>query len=111
MTDAVSFNTFDPFADELTGGDEIVQKNIIHIRVFQRTGRKRITTVEGLSEDFDLKRLVKAWKKEFQVGGSIDADDDGPSIIKLSGDVRAGVREFIVREGIAEEDRIIVHGA
>ena len=35
----------------------------IHLRVQQRNGRKSITTVQGLSTDLDLKKIVKAVKK------------------------------------------------
>lgn len=32
----------------------------------QRSGRKCITTVQGLADDLDLKRILKAFKKNFR---------------------------------------------
>ena len=45
----------DPFAEqneELT----IVQNNFIHVRLQQRNGKKTLTTIQGISEDYDLKK-------------------------------------------------------
>jgi len=47
------FNDFDAFTDNNT--DNISpQKDIVHIRIQQRNGRKTLTTVQGLSEEYDL---------------------------------------------------------
>ena len=54
----------DPFADgKLSGavgggGDEL-----IHIRIQQRNGRKTLTTVQGIHEKYDKKKIVKWCKK------------------------------------------------
>ena len=40
-----------------------VQEGLIHIRIQQRNGRKTLTTVQGISPDYDLKKIVKACKK------------------------------------------------
>ena len=40
------------------GGDEL-----IHIRIQQRNGRKTLTTVQGIHEKFDKKKIVKWCKK------------------------------------------------
>lgn len=56
--------SIDPFADgKLSsavggGGDEL-----IHIRIQQRNGRKTLTTVQGIHEKFDKKKIVKYCKK------------------------------------------------
>ena len=56
--------SLDPFADgKLSsavggGGDEL-----IHIRIQQRNGRKTLTTVQGIHEKFDKKKIVKWCKK------------------------------------------------
>lgn len=51
----------DPFFDvsRVEGG----QSGLIHIRIQQRNGRKTLTTVQGISDDYDKKKLVKAFKK------------------------------------------------
>jgi len=50
----------DPFADD-EGGTS--QDGYIHIRIQQRNGRKTLTTVQGISSEFDLKKIVKVAKK------------------------------------------------
>lgn len=40
-------------------------------RIQQRNGRKTLTTVQGLSADYDLKKIVRACKKEFACNGTI----------------------------------------
>lgn len=55
----------DPFQDALTddSGTTGVQDRLVHIRIQQRNGRKTLTTVQGLSQDYDLKRIAKVCKK------------------------------------------------
>ena len=55
----------DPFGDaqgESKDGQS-GQSEVIHIRIQQRNGRKTLTTVQGISDDYDKKRLAKACKK------------------------------------------------
>lgn len=60
-----SFSLFlvDPFADATKGADDNVQDGFVHIRIQQRNGRKTLTTVQGLSSEYDLKKIVRACKK------------------------------------------------
>lgn len=53
----------DPFADAIKGSDEDVQDGLVHIRIQQRNGRKTLTTVQGLSTNYDLKKIVRTCKK------------------------------------------------
>lgn len=57
----ISFS--DPFADASKGADDDVQDGLVHIRIQQRNGRKTLTTVQGLSSEYDLKKIVRACKK------------------------------------------------
>ena len=70
MTEAEiqNFDAFDAFddADEKQG-----DQSKVHIRVQQRNGRKCITTVQGLADDLDVKRICKAFKKNFQCNGAV----------------------------------------
>ena len=59
----------DPFGDaEDAGGKDA---SYIHIRVQKRNGRKCITTVSGLNPELDLKKILKAVKKEFSCNGNV----------------------------------------
>lgn len=64
----------DPFADAIKGSDDDVQDGLVHIRIQQRNGRKTLTTVQGLSSEYDLKKIVRACKKvsRFKVVEGID---------------------------------------
>jgi translation initiation factor 1 len=55
--------------------DEVDWNFRIHIRVEASKkggGRKKLmTVVEGLPEEFDYKKILKYWKKNFNCGGSV----------------------------------------
>ena len=63
----------DPFADEIDAGPAAVDAKkkgkegaegfAVHVRMQQRNGRKSLTTVQGLPEAFDYKKVLKALKK------------------------------------------------
>lgn len=59
------FYILDPFADAIKGADDNVQDGLVHIRIQQRNGRKTLTTVQGLSSEYDLKKIVRACKKVY----------------------------------------------
>ena len=58
-----SFHHLDPTEDpdEEFGGK--LSQNKVHIRIQQRNGRKTITTLQGIEEKYDQKKLAKAFKK------------------------------------------------
>lgn len=85
-------------------------KNKYHIRVQQRNGRKCITTIDGLEEDLDLKRICKAMREAFSCNGNIVTEE---GIIQLQGDQRENVKQWLLEQEIVrknESDRIVVHG-
>ena len=53
----------DPFAADNEGLRSSGQDTYIHIRIQQRNGRKTLTTVQGISADFDLRKIVRVVKK------------------------------------------------
>ena len=90
----------------------------VHIRVFQRSARKRITTIEDLDRDLNFKKIAKAMRHEFCCTSNVDKEEKvlptgetvTKKIIKLSGDQRDNVTQFLVDNGIIEKERIQVHG-
>lgn len=104
--------------DPFTAYDEFKQssfaKNKYHIRVQQRNGRKCITTLDGLEEDLDLKRICKAMREAFSCNGSIsmkEGDEEG--VIQLQGDQREHIKQWLLDQEIilrSEIDRIVIHG-
>ena len=59
----IFFFLIDPFADAAKGDESGVQDGLVHIRIQQRNGRKTLTTIQGLSTEYDLKKIVRACKK------------------------------------------------
>jgi translation initiation factor 1 len=107
-----NLNSFDPFADEgdLTGTNDVgSQQEYIHIRIQQRNGRKTLTTLQGLPKQYDAKKLLKAFKKEFACNGTLVDDDEMGQIIQLQGDQRTKISNFLTEEGIPR-NTIKLHG-
>ncbi|KAJ1649557.1 Eukaryotic translation initiation factor eIF-1 [Dispira simplex] len=82
----------------------------VDIRIQQRNGRKTITTIQGLPEELDFKKLLKAFKKEFACNGSITTDEELGEVIQLQGDQRRSVAEFLADEEITKKENIKIHG-
>jgi len=104
---------FDPFdeANDLLGGNDAVgdQSNYIHIRIQQRNGKKTLTTLQGLGKEYDLKKVLKAFKKEFACNGTLVDDEELGQVIQLQGDQRQKIQSFLTEEGVAKAT-IKVHG-
>ncbi|KAI8612306.1 translation initiation factor SUI1 [Chytriomyces sp. MP71] len=100
----------DPFADIGDGNELDVQQGYIHIRIQQRNGRKTLTTVQGLADEIDPKKVLKAFKKDFACNGNIIEDEEHGECIQLQGDQRSKVLQFLVEQDISTKDKIKVHG-
>lgn len=87
---------------------EVVQ--YVHVRIQQRNGRKTLTTVQGVPEEYDLKRILKVLKKDFACNGNIVRDEEMGEVIQLQGDQRSKVCEFMVCTLGMGRGRIKVHG-
>ncbi|PWN53461.1 eukaryotic translation initiation factor SUI1 [Violaceomyces palustris] len=114
-----NLSAYDPFAD--LGEDQIKapvqgeakkvqqQQNYVHIRIQQRNGRKTLTTLQGLPKEYDNKKILKAFKKEFACNGTIVDDEELGQVIQLQGDQRQKIAGFLIEEGIPKQD-VKVHG-
>ena len=83
MTNIENLKAFDPFADAAKGDDESVQDGLVHVRIQQRNGRKTLTTVQGLSSEYDFKKIVKVAKKEFACNGTVVEHSEYGEVIQL----------------------------
>ncbi|XP_068186922.1 eukaryotic translation initiation factor 1-like [Antennarius striatus] len=97
----------DPFADDnqCTGSEDY-----IHIRIQQRNAGKTLTTVQGLSVNYDKKKLVKAFKKNFACNGTVIEHPEYGEVIQLQGDQRRNIYQFMLEFRMAKEDQLKVHG-
>jgi translation initiation factor 1 len=106
--DNLVFGRADQFADFVKEQPEV--GSYVHIRIQQRNGRKSLTTVQGLAEDLDLKKILKALKKMFSTNGTIVADEEMGDVIQLQGDQRKNVAEFLVKYKICSKIEVKIHG-
>uniref|UniRef100_A0A8C5RL99 Eukaryotic translation initiation factor 1 n=1 Tax=Laticauda laticaudata TaxID=8630 RepID=A0A8C5RL99_LATLA len=88
----------DPFADASKGDDLLPAgtEDYIHIRIQQRNGRKTLTTVQGIADDYDKKKLVKAFKKKFACNGTVIEHPEYGEVIQLQGDQRKNICQFLI---------------
>lgn len=104
-----NLDTYDPFADA-AGGKDDVQEALVHIRIQQRNGRKTLTTVQGLSAEYDLKKIVRACKKEFACNGTVVEHAEYGEVLQLQGDQRENICQFLTKGGLVNPQQIKVHG-
>jgi translation initiation factor 1 len=83
-----------------------VKGDLIHIRVQQRNGRKCITTVQGLHQDLDLKKILKALKKQECCNGTVVEDEEMGAVLQLQGDQRDSVAKVLTEMGAPQRQRI-----
>ena len=85
MSNLANLKGFDPFADAIKGEDDAApgDQGLVHIRIQQRNGRKTLTTVQGLSAEYDFKKIVKVAKKEFACNGTVVEHAEYGEVIQL----------------------------
>jgi len=83
----------------------------VHIRVQQRNGRKCITTVQGLNQELDLKKILKVLKKENNCNGTVVEDEEMGQVLQLQGDQRDSVGTFLIKWELCTAAHIKKHGA
>ncbi|XP_059231969.1 eukaryotic translation initiation factor 1-like [Mustela nigripes] len=113
MSALQNLHSFDPFADASKGDDLLPAgtEDYIHIRrIQQRNGRKTHTTVQGIADDYDKKKLVKAFKKKFACNGTVIEHPEYGEVIQLQGDQRKNICQFLVEIGLAKDNQLKVHG-
>ncbi len=90
--------------------DEEFNKNKITISVVNRTGKKLATNIYGFGIEYDLEKIVKHWQKQYHCTGSIENSDKFGQVIKLTGDHKIKIVDFLVNEEICRRDDIIIKG-
>ncbi|XP_058286483.1 eukaryotic translation initiation factor 1-like [Hylobates moloch] len=106
-----NLHSFNPFADASKGDDLLPAgtEDYIHIRIQQKNGRKTLTTVQRIADDYDKKKLVKAFKK-FTCNGTVIEHPEYGEVIQPQGDQRKNICQFLVELGLAKDDQLKVHG-
>jgi translation initiation factor 1 len=84
--------------------------NKVTIKVTNRTGKKLQTFLYGLGNEFDLKKIIKHLKKTFSCTGSIEKSEEFGEVIKLTGDQKKKIFDFLISEEICSKSDIILKG-
>ena len=90
--------------------DSSFSKNIVTISVQKRNGRQCITSITGMAQDLDLKKIISYLKKKYNCNGSIIKDVQFGEVITLTGDQKENVYNFLIGEEINKKDEIIIKG-
>lgn len=106
--EVANFEKKDAFEEAFASAGLQVDK--VHIRVQQRNRKKCVVSVQGLADDLDLPRILKALKRMLQCNGSIIKDPEWGEVLTLQGDHRQAIVDFLVTEEIVTRDQIVVHG-
>ncbi|KAH9299337.1 hypothetical protein KI387_031019, partial [Taxus chinensis] len=85
-------------------------REYVHIRIQQRSGRKSLTTVQGLGNEYNYNKIVKDLKKDFCCNGTVVQDVEMGKVIQLQGDQRKNVSHFLTNAGLVKKEKIKIHG-
>nr|XP_045004313.1 eukaryotic translation initiation factor 1-like [Jaculus jaculus] len=112
VSEIQSLYTFDPFADAGKGDDLLPAhtEDYIHTQIQQRNSRKTPTTVQGIADDYNKKKLVKAFKNNFACHGTVIEHSEYGDVIQLQGDQRKNIWQFLIEIGRAKDGQLKVHG-
>ena len=75
----------DPFSSDISATSSSSKDNegFVHIRIQQRNGRKTLTTVQGISQQYDLKKIARVCKKVCVSGVSLLPLKFNPFLLNL----------------------------
>jgi translation initiation factor 1 len=83
----------------------------VTISVGKRNGKKCITSVIGMADDLDLKKISSYLKKTYNCNGAIIKDAVHGEVMTFSGDQKENIYNFLINEEIYKKEDIIVKGA
>ncbi|XP_045442284.1 eukaryotic translation initiation factor 1-like [Pipistrellus kuhlii] len=112
MSAIQNLHSFSPLADAGKGDDLLPAgtEGHIHIRIQQRNGRKTLTTVQGIADDYDQNKLVKAFRKKFAGNGTVIEHPEYGEAIQLQYDQRQNICQFLVETALAKDHQLKVPG-
>ncbi len=104
---AIGFETTQTDSSKKPAADK---HNFIHLHFVKRNARQSLTSVRGLPDDLDMRKLTRHFKKAWSCNGSIKNNAEYGEVIQLQGDHRRGIYKFLIEEGIAVKENIKIHG-
>ena len=85
------------------------EDGLVHVRTQQKNKGKTLTTVQGLSNEYDLKKIVRSCKKEFACNGIVVEHPEYGEFFQLQGDQRHNVGTWMVKVGLLKADQLKIH--
>lgn len=114
------FNPKEDLEDQLDNREKIsvdAPQELVHIRFQQRNlkgkkeTRKGYTIVEHLATDLDLPKILKYLKKIFNTNGCVEKNkENGEEVIRIFGDKRKEVANFLTDYCVCKKEEIKIHG-
>ncbi|XP_062055968.1 eukaryotic translation initiation factor 1b-like [Lepus europaeus] len=104
--------SFDPFAEASTGDALLpaATEDNIQVRIQHRNGRKTLSTVTGITDDYKKKKPVKVFKKKFACNGTVVEHPEHREVIHLQGDQCKNICQFLVETGLVKDNQLKVCG-
>jgi len=82
----------------------------VTISLEKRGGKKCSTSIIGMANDLDLKKILSYLKKKHNCTGSIINDQKHGEIMCFTGDQKENIYNFLIEEEIYKKEDIIVKG-
>lgn len=76
----------------------------------KRNGRQCFTIISDMAEDLDLKKICRYLKKTLNCGGNVLKDETLGEVIRLTGDQKQSVIDFLINQQIYKADEITLKG-
>ncbi|XP_045147673.1 eukaryotic translation initiation factor 1-like [Echinops telfairi] len=107
-----NFHSIDPFAVASKGDDlmPVGTEDYIHKRIQQCNSRKTLTTVQGIADDYNKKKPVKAFRKIFACNSTMTEHSEYGEVIRLQGEQHQNICQFLIETGPAKDNQLKVHG-
>ncbi|KAM6180942.1 eukaryotic translation initiation factor 1-like [Erethizon dorsatum] len=114
MSTIQNLHSFVPFAGASKSDDLLPAGTEDYIPM--RNGRKTLTTVQEIADDYDKKKLkgqkekkLKMFKKKFACNGTVIKHPEYGEVLQLLGDQHKNICQFLVEIGLAKDDQLKVH--
>lgn len=82
----------------------------VTISVGKRNGKKCITSVIGMADDLDLKKISSYLKKTHNCNGSIIKHPIHGEVMTFTGDQKENIYNFLINQEIYRKEDIIIKG-
>ncbi|KAG5503463.1 hypothetical protein JKF63_05602 [Porcisia hertigi] len=81
----------------------------VHIRVQQRKGKKFVTTVQGLNQKLNFRRINREFQRRWGCNGTVIQSTEAGTVIQLQGNWSEKIKQFLLEEHMATENNLEIH--